>query len=341
MQQPIGLFLLKFPKSLDFRAFKTIQGFSLLFFCSMLLFFSSCSKEVKIDIPGYEEKLVVDGRIETGQPPLVILSRTQEIYSATDLNSFLNSFVSGAVVTVSDGTNTVQLDEVCTDNLPPGSEAFAAQLFGIPEDELANYHLCAYTTFDSSMFGTVGKTYTLTVQFEGRTYTSSTQILVPVALNSTYWKEDEDAPGHGFSWANMTDPANQYDAYMWEVKRLKTGSDGQPKDATFYATYSPVFDDDFIKGQTFDFYYENPRSYDDEDVADENRGYFALGDTVVIKFSVLDRGVFEFLEKKYLQLQTTGNPFSSPTVIPTNITGGALGVWAGYSPTFDTLICVP
>jgi hypothetical protein len=38
-------------------------------------------------------------------------------------------------------------------------------------------------------------------------------------------------------------------------------------------------------------------------------------------------------------LQTTGNPFASPTMIPTNIVGGAQGVWAGYSPHFDTLIC--
>ena len=48
-----------------------------------------------------------------------------------------------------------------------------------------------------------------------------------------------------------------------------------------------------------------------------------------------------FFEKKYVQLTTAGNPFATPTNIPTNIAGGALGVWAGYSTSYDTLYCVP
>ena len=40
-------------------------------------------------------------------------------------------------------------------------------------------------------------------------------------------------------------------------------------------------------------------------------------------------------------LYNRGNPFAAPINIPSNITGGALGLWAGYSPTLDTLICQP
>jgi len=313
----------------------------LIVFGFLLALVSSCSKEVKIDIPGYEELLVIDGRIETGQPPIVLLSRTKNIYAPTDLNAFLNGFVSGATVTVSDGTTTVVLTEICSDDLPPGTEAIAAELFGVPAEELANYHLCAYTSFDPLIWGQVGKTYTLTVTFEGKTYTASTQILQPVALNSTYWKQDPDGlDGNGYSWANLSDPGNQYDAYLWEVKRINHVN-GEPRDKTFTKTYNPVIDDEFFNGTTFDFAFENPMSWDDETVSDNNKGYYQLGDSVVIKFSKLDRDVFEFLEKKVLQLQTNGNPFASPTMIPTNIKGGALGVWAGYSPWFDTLYCVP
>ena len=303
--------------------------------------FASCTKEVKIDIPGYEDELVIDGQIETDQPPIVILSKTKNIYAATDLDAYLNGFLSGAIVTVSDGTTTVQLDEICSDNLPAGTEALAAELFGIPESELANYHICAYTTFNTAIWGQVGKTYDLTVVYDGKTYTSTTQILQPTALDSVYWKQDSDAPeGFGFSWATLSDPANQYDAYMWEVKRLDLGENGLPKDNAFKNTYSPVFDDQFINGKTFDFAYENPLNYP-ENIPDEQRGYYGIGDTVVIKLSKMDQLVFEFMEKKYMQLQTSGNPFASPTAIPTNIVGGAQGVWAGYSPHFDTLICLP
>jgi len=39
-------------------------------------------------------------------------------------------------------------------------------------------------------------------------------------------------------------------------------------------------------------------------------------------------------------MQTSSNPFSTPVNIPTNVSGGALGIWAGYSPWYDTLYCV-
>ncbi|MDH4474369.1 MAG: DUF4249 family protein [Fluviicola sp.] len=311
----------------------------ILFFVCAVLILASCTKEVKIDIPGYEEQLVIDGRIETDQPPLVILSKTKDIYAPTDLDAYLNGFVSGAVVTVSDGSTSVVLDEICSDNLPPGTEEQAAALFGIPVDQLANYHICAYTTFNTAIWGQVGKTYSLTVQFEGKTYTSSTQILQPTALDSVFWQQDEDAPaGFGFSWARLSDPAGQYDAYMWEVKRLDLDAGGNPKDNAYKATFAPVWDDEFIDGKTFDFAFENPLN-DPDEAPDDQRWYYGIGDTVVIKLSKVESNVFEFLEKKYLQLQTTGNPFASPTMIPTNIIGGAQGVWAGYSPHFDTLIC--
>lgn len=304
------------------------------------LLLSSCTKEVTIDLPPFEPQVVIDGRIETDQPPIVLISKTQDIYAPTSLDAFLNGFQSGAVVTVSNGTDTVVLDEICSDNLPPGTEAIAAALFGVPEEELANYHLCAYTTFNTAVWGEVGKTYSLKVEFEGKTYTSVTKIEQPTPLDSVYWKQDPDPdPGYGFSWAKLTDPGYQYDSYMWEVKRINM-IDGAPKDAVFTKTYSPVFDDEFINGQTFDFGYENPMTWDDESVSDKNKGYYHEGDSVVIKFSKMSKDVFEFYEKKYLQLQTNGNPFASPTIIPTNITGGALGVWAGFSPSYDTLYCV-
>ena len=37
---------------------------------------------------------------------------------------------------------------------------------------------------------------------------------------------------------------------------------------------------------------------------------------------------------------SSGNPFSAPTTVTTNIEGGGLGVWGGYGATYDTLILV-
>ena len=51
------------------------------------------------------------------------------------------------------------------------------------------------------------------------------------------------------------------------------------------------------------------------------------------------RAVADFFEKKYNQIYSGGNPFATPTNIPSNIDGGAYGVWVGYSPWYDTIIC--
>jgi hypothetical protein len=299
--------------------------------------FSSCTKEVEIDIPGYEEKLVIDGRIETGQPPIVFLSKSKEVYSPTDIEAFLNGFVSGASVTVSNGNSTVVLDEICSGSLPPEIQELASEMLGFPVNQIQNYNICAYTTLDQSVWGEIGKTYTLTVTHEGNTYEGETTILTPTVPVNTFWQAEDDTPNHGFSWMTLADPAGQFDAYFWEANLIGQAN-GDTTDTGFLPTFSPVFDDEFFDGLTFEFWYENPFATGPS-LPEEEHWLYAQGDTVIIKLSKIDRNVFEFYEKKYVQLQTAGNPFATPTNIPTNLSNGALGIWAGFSPTFDTLIC--
>jgi hypothetical protein len=299
---------------------------------------NSCSKEVKIDIPGFDEQIVIDGSIETGTPAIIFLSNSRDIYAPTDINSYLSGFISGATVIVSDGTITDTLTEICTDNLPAGFESIAEELFGIPIDSLVNLHLCAYASINLSPLefvikGEVGKTYTLKVIHENKTYTSTTKIENPKALDNLFWKEQPSLQGYGFSWAKLTDSPVMGDAYRWEVKKIGESSFSKP--------FQPFYDDRFVNGLTFEFSVENPMSFQDETIENQYKGYYKQGDIIVVKFSTLGKREFQFFEKKYNQIYSGGNPFATPTNIPTNIEGGALGVWAGFSPSFDTLICVP
>lgn len=307
----------------------------ILILCTVI---SSCTKEVLVDIPEGEEKLVVDGRIETGEPPVVLLTRSNNIYTETSGNLLLESLVSGATVTVSDGSNSVVLDEICSQNLPEGSEEIIATFLNIDPEELDDANICFYSTSNTSIFGQVGKTYALEIDFEGKTYNASTQILQPHPLDALYWKEDEDSPNNGYSWMTLSDPPGQFDAYFWECRRINLDSQGFAIDNRYRTTFNPAFDDAFFDGLTFDFAYENPFNFNPETPV-EDRGYYQRGDTVVVKFSKIDKSVYEFMEMKYTQLQTGGSPFATPSNLPSNISDGALGVWAGYSPYFDTLIC--
>ena len=291
----------------------------------------SCSKEVKIDIPGFDEQIVIDGSIETGTPAIIFLSNSKDIYAPTDINSYLNGFISGATVTVSNGTITDTLTEICTDNLPAGFESIAAAFFGLPIEQLVNLHLCAYVS--TGIVGEVGKTYTLKVLYNNKTYTSSTKIENPTVLDNLFWREQVNLPGYGFSWAKITDSPIMGDAYRWEVKNLG--------DLFYSKPFQPFTDDRFYNGKTFEFSVENPMSFKDQTIENQNKGYYKLGDTIVVKFSKLGKKEYQFFEKKYNQIYSGGNPFATPTNIPSNIEGGALGIWAGFSPWYDTLICVP
>lgn len=301
-------------------------------FLSLLIMgLNSCSKEVKIDIPGFDEQIVIDGSIETGRPAIIFLSNSKDIYAPTDINSYLSGFISGATVIVSNGTITDTLIEICTNNLPPELDSIAAEYFGVPIEQLVDLNLCGYVS--TGIIGEVGKTYTLKVIHNNKTYTSSTKIENPTVLDNLFWKEQANLPGFGFSWAQLTDSPVMGDAYRWEVKNISDGSFSKP--------FQPFTDDRFYNGLTFEFSVENPMSFKDSTIEDQYKGYYKLGDTIVVKFSKLGKKEYQFFEKKYNQIYSGGNPFATPTNIPTNIEGGALGVWAGFSPWYDTLICVP
>ena len=301
------------------------------FLLLLIMGLNSCSKEVKIDIPGFDEQIVIDGSIETGTPAIIFLSNSKDIYAPTDINSYLSGFISGATVTVSNGTITDTLTEICTDNLPAGFESIAAAFFGLPIEQLVNLHLCAYVS--TGLVGEVGKTYSLKVLYNNKTYTSSTKIENPTALDNLFWREQVNLPGYGFSWAKITDSPVMGDAYRWEVKNLG--------DLFYSKPFQPFTDDRFYNGKTFEFSVENPMSFKDQTIENQYKGYYKLGDTIVVKFSKLGKKEYQFFEKKYNQIYSGGNPFATPTNIPTNIEGGALGIWAGFSPWYDTLICVP
>ena len=299
----------------------------------------SCTKEVKIDIPGYEEQLVVDGQIHVDGFPVVLLSISQNIYAATDLSAYLESFVSDATVSVSNGSVSVPLQIYSIADLPLETQMRVAEMLSLELNELVFVPILVYSTTDPSMLGQVGKTYKLTIQHEGKSYTGSTELLQPVALDNIYWKPDTDNPLYGSCWARLSDPAGEYNAYRWERKIINIQADGQPKDAIFRHSDNPYFADEFFDGLTFEF--ETRYPIKDSTYPEGYQRYYKFGDTVVIKFSRVDKNVFNFFDKKEAQMGSAGNPFSTPVNAPSNMSGGALGIWAGISPWYDTLICEP
>ncbi len=307
----------------------------------LILFSSltSCIQDITLDLPPYETKIVVEGRIEPGIPPFVLLSNSLDLFASTSVNDLQNNFITNAQVFVNNGVDTVQLDLICTDSLPPQFIPIVAELLGYSPSELQNINICAYSTFDPNWFGVVGMTYNLEIYHEGEIYTSTTSILNPIPLDSLYFLERDNVPGFGYMHATLNDPPGLGNAYRWETRRTNHYSDGTEKDPVLIAPFNSSFDDQFFDGLNFGWYYDNPGSYDDSTMADNVKGFYQVGDTVVVKWSTIDHPVFEFLRYEDAQIANGGSPFASPINIPSNISNNGLGLWAGFSPYFDTVIC--
>ncbi len=300
----------------------------------------SCSKEVEIDIPGYVAEIVVDGTIETNQHPLVLLSTSADVYSETDLASYLAGFVYDAEVQIICENDTFDLELFNVADLPLSSQYKLAEMLRLKKhSELLQIPVMAYS--NTTLLGEVEKEYTLRILHNSKEYNGSTKIVLPTTLDSIYWKLEPETIEYGYSWAILSDPPNQFDGYKWEVKRTNIKSNGLPKDDIFKRGRGGYFDDQYFDGISFEFFYENPMNRKDSTHLKEYKRYYRIGDTVVVKFSKMDENVFSYYDAKLNQIVNSGNPFSTPINAPSNMSEGALGVWAGYSPYYDTLYCYP
>lgn len=307
----------------------------------LLLFIGSCEKEIDVDLPRPEEKLIVEGVIELGEIPYVILSKSSGYFDPTDIQSVANSYVSDAVISISDGTVTNQMTKICSSTLSATQQEQLSELVGIPVALLSSYDICGF--IDPSMTGEIGKSYTISIDWKGNNYQGTTQLVPPVALDSSWFEVFGDRDSLGFLYAQMTEPASQKNFYRWFAQRINSYRygilKGQQKDERFLLPTSSVFDDEFVNGTTFEFGYGKPVASDKFDDQAPERGFYKVGDTVVVKFCSIDKGVYSFISTAEEQILSTGSPFATPVNVPSNMSNGALGLWAGYSPYFDTIVC--
>ena len=278
----------------------------------LLGFLTGCTKDITVDLPEAEQKIVVEASMEQGQPPIVLLSKSIGYFEPTDINTLQNLYIKDATVTLNDGTITVTLDKICTSTLPDTVLQQIAPVVGIDYESLKNIDICIFTSF--TMMGEIGKTYTLTVNTEGKTVTAKATIPTLVKPNYYFWKPQPGYDDYGYLWFNLTDPPQLGDNYRIFVKR-------QGKDNTFVPVAGSVYNDDFSNGLTFDFYV--PRGHLPNDTTTEEVAgtefYFKRNDTLIIKFCTIDRGVYNFYRTFEQEIFNNGNPFASPTTIQTNV----------------------
>lgn len=270
-----------------------------------------CIKEVDVDIARANEKIVVEGRIENGEVAEVYLTKSVAMFEEFDFNDVSKYLITDAVVTISNGSLIDTLKpEIDFNVIPP----------------------IVYTTNSPSFVGVENGSYNLKIEVDGKILTSTTTIPNQVKLDSVWIREEDGFPGKGFVWAHFLDPDTLGNGYRWEQK-LTTES-------KFVSPLGSTFDDKIINGEAFDFFAQKPFDSDNDTIDRTEAIYYDITDTVIIKFSTIDKASFNFWRTLDVSKSNNGNPFAAPVSPITNINGG-LGVFTGYYVSYDTAVYKP
>lgn len=266
----------------------------------LLLCLTGCAE---VGLPQPVPQIVVEGWIEDGYNPIVMLTTTVPIgESVTDLKELEKFVINWGKVTISDGEKSVVLSgRRNNDYFPP----------------------YIYTT--SSMTGQPGKTYTITVEYSGRTVTAQTTIPEDVPLEYIRVAASEENPDNFQLVGGLKDNRNSKDYYKFFVKV-------SGKDSTYVSSFLGLTDDAVLQDKTE--IAELPINNGSRRSDQRMTTYFSAEDRVIVKFCTLDQTSWQYWND-FEEIQSLSrNPFFPvSTSIRSNVKGG-LGYWAGYGSRY-------
>lgn len=250
----------------------------------------SCQKT----LPPGESRLVVEGWIESGGHPVVLLSESfpVELNKEITAGDMLGNLVKWAKVTVSDGDQSVTLTGMVDESyFPP------------------------YVFTTGKMTGEVGKTYSLRVEYKDYVATAETTIPAPVPLDTVFVAAVQDSLCHVV--CGFTDPPEPGNCY--KVFTRTTG-----KDTHYHPSILAQMDDSQLNGYTEVFLYSTLRLMDF--VSQPN---LRQGDELWVKLCTMTRDSFGFW--KNFETTLLSNVFNMDFWVGDqyNVQGG-LGYWIGY-----------
>lgn len=252
-------------------------------------------------IPAAESGLVVEGWIENGRHPVVIV--TTSVPTTTeyqDWESLYDHLVRWAKVTISDGEQSVVLTGKYSDDyFPP----------------------YIYTT--ARIMGEVGKTYWLTVEYEGMVATAVTTIPEPVELE--YVKVKAVEAGYKIV-AGIRDDKTVKNYY-----RFFSMVEGA--DSTYVPSLLGLIDDSVLTDDVNEAFVNGAYKAMTDSISRSPIQYLK-DDVVRIRFCNMDEQVFNYWMDYDDIASLAANPFFPVNKrIRSNVSSG-MGCWAGYGSSY-------
>lgn len=318
----------------------------------ILLCFISCEEEIFIDFSSESIKIVVEGGIEEGMPPYVILTKTQGYFANIDTNTYNNLFITDAEVivwtTFEDGTT----DSIILEKIPEYPFPIYTHL---PYwNSLQNYPYAIEDPFFKN-WSKANRTYNLIVKWNNNEITSQTTIPNPTPLDCLWVEKNEftDRNDRFDVRAIYNDPIDEQNNILIKNRRIEHwGIDSLLENPQIIDKKDPLLDlidagsDVLINGEQFETYF--PRKgrgniptatwrgerwktfYNDDEILDSIE---VPNDVALIKFCQIDEPSLKFWRSIVRQFGSNGNPFQEPLNIVSNINGG-YGGWTGYGAVY-------
>lgn len=265
----------------------------------MMLTILGC--EYKVQLPVSAPQLVVEGWIEDGGFPVVMVTTSVPVTeTVSEISQLKEHVVNWAKVSVSDGEREVVLiGQVNDDYFPP----------------------YIYTT--TSMAGEAGKSYKITVEYSGRTVTAVTSIPYPKQLEYIKVRQAKEDAERFYLLGGLKDNPDTKDYYKVFTKAIK-------KDSTYVSSFMGLTDDAILEDEVDEIIINNGSGR----IGEQINAYFSADDIVSVRFATLDRQSWMYWSDfEEIQSLTSSPIFSISTNIRSNIKGG-LGYWAGYGSTY-------
>ncbi len=245
----------------------------------------------------------------------LLQSNSLDYFAQISPQLLFNSFVRGAEVYVSNGTLTHKLKEYTT--VLGGSYSLS-------------YYSIDSANLSTAFVGELNKSYTLRIVAAGKEHTAKTTIPNTTRRIDSLWVK-AGPPQLDTSKVIVTVRATDPPGFG-DYIRYFTSRNGGP----FLPGINSVYDDLFIDGTTYELQVQ--AGVDRNTIISEDHLFFNKGDTVVFKLSNIDRPTYDFWRTVEYSYQSVGNPFSTPTKVLGNISGGALGYFGGYATQYRRLI---
>lgn len=253
-----------------------------------------------VQLPKAAPQLVIDGWIETGKGPVVMVTTTVPVESVIGDEEDLKKYVViWGKVTVSDGEKEVVLTGMANDDyFPP----------------------YIYTT--SSIRGEAGKTYSIKVEYSGRTATAVTTIPEAVPLEDLKVCRGKNNANGYYITARLKDNPDTKDYYKIFIKKDR-------KDSTYTSSFLGLINDEVLSEGEDEIPVNN--SIDSMDKTQST--LFSADDRVIIRFCSIDETCYNYWSD-FDDISMSRNPlFPVTSRIRSNVSGG-LGHWSGYGSSY-------